>query len=79
MKLSDIPKNEKIPLVKYLLEKIDELSAENRKLQNELLKLKKETIKPKIRPSVLNSGDVDKNKKRESTKGVSKKKEDRDS
>jgi len=74
MKLSDILENEKTPLVKYLLEKINELSSENRILQDELLRLKKETIKPKIRPSRLNSGNVDKNKKRKSTKGVSKKK-----
>jgi hypothetical protein len=76
MKLSDIPENEKTPLVKYLLEVIRELKEENKKLQDELLKLKKETIRPKIKPSKLNNSDEDgdKKSKRKSTKGVSKKK-----
>jgi len=74
MKLSDIPENEKTPLVKYLLELIQELKEENKKLRDELLKLKKETIRPKIKPSKLNNGDGDKKSKRKSTKGVSKKK-----
>jgi len=72
MKLSDIPENEKTSLVKYLLEKIQELSEENKKLRDELLKLKKETVRPKIEPSKLNNSH--KELKRKTTKGVSKKK-----
>ena len=73
MKLSDIPENEKTPLVKYLLELIQELKEENKKLRDELLKLKKETIRPKIKPSKLNECNLNpyiKNNKQYLTKKV---------
>ena len=74
MKL-DIPENEKTPLVIYLLEIINELEQKVDNLENELLKLKKETTKPEIKPSKLNNKNSDGSKpKRKSTKGVPKRK-----
>ena len=47
----NIPENKKTPLVKQLLEIINELFQENIFLKEEILELKKETI----RPSKLNA------------------------
>ena len=67
----NIPENEKTPLVTSLLETINEQAKKIEALEQEILKLKKETIKPNIKPSKLNrdnKGDNRKPKKR-STKG----------
>jgi hypothetical protein len=72
----NIPENEKTPLVIDLLEIISEQAKKIEALEQEILKLKKETIKPTIKPSKLNldnKGD-DKKPKKRSTKGVPKKK-----
>jgi len=73
----NIPENENTPLVKRLVELINEQSKKIIYLEQELLKLKNETIRPKIKPSKLNDSDNkddDKPKKRKSTKGVKKNK-----
>ena len=73
----NIPENENTPLVKQLVELINELSKKIIYLEQELLKLKNETIRPKIKPSKLNDSDNedgDKPKKRKSTKGIKKNK-----
>lgn len=69
----NIPENEKTPLVITLLEIIHEQRQEIEALKTELLKFKKETVKPDIKPSKLNSVDEIK-PKRSSTKGIKKKK-----
>ncbi len=73
----NIPESEKTPLVIALIEIINEQAKKIEALEQEILKLKKETTKPKIKKSKLNddSNDADENKsKRESTKGKSKRK-----
>ena len=75
MKLN-IPENEKTPLVISLLEIINEQRKEIEALKEEILKSKKETIKPKMKASKLNDDnkDDDNKSKRESTKGKPKRK-----
>lgn len=70
----NIPENENTPLVQQLVELINEQHQKIIDLEQELLKLKKETTRPKIKPSKLNNSDSsDSNKsKRKSTKGVKK-------
>ena len=69
----NIPENEKTPLVKALLEIIHQQQKEIESLKDEILKLKNETRKPKIKPSKLNANSKDEKKsKRESTKGTPK-------
>ena len=71
----NIPENEKTPLVKALLEIIDQQQKEIESLKDEILKLKNETRKPKIKPSKLNDDSKDEKKpKRKSTKGTPKRK-----
>jgi len=66
----NIPESEKTPLVIALLEIINEQRKEIETLKEEILKLKNETIKPKIKKSKLNDDSKDdKKSKRESTKG----------
>ena len=72
----NFPENENTPLVKRLVELIHEQSKKIIYLEQELLKLKNETTRPKIKPSKLNDSDnedVDK-PKRKSTKGIKKNK-----
>jgi hypothetical protein len=66
----NIPESEKTPLVIALLEIINEQRKEIETLKEEILKFKKETIKPKIKKNKLN----DDKSKRESTKGKPKRK-----
>jgi len=68
----NIPENENTPLVKQLLEIINEQSQKIIYLEQELLKLKKETTRPNIKPSKLNNPDNKENDKseRKSRKGV---------
>ncbi len=74
----NIPENENTPLVKQLVELINEQSQKIISLEQELLKLKKETTRPNIKPSKLNNSDNEdskdgnKPKKRKSTKGIKK-------
>jgi hypothetical protein len=71
----NIPESEKTPLVIALLEIINEQRKEIETLKEEILKFKKETIKPKIKKSKLNDDNKDDDKsKRESTKGKPKRK-----
>lgn len=75
----NIPENEKTPLVKQLLELINEQSKKIIYLEQELLKLKNETTRPKIKPSKLNDSNNEDTKdgdksKRKSTKGIKKRK-----
>lgn len=71
----NIPENEKTPLVKALLEIINEQQKKIEALEQEFLKLKKETTKPIIKPSKLNNENQDEKKpKRKSTKDVPKRK-----
>ena len=53
----NIPENENTPLVKRLVELINEQSQKIIYLEQELLKLKNETTRPKIEPSKLNNPD----------------------
>lgn len=64
--MPDIPEAEQSPLIKQLLEiikqqaaAIQELKEENRKLRDEIARLKKQKTKPKIRPSKLEEDDQD--------------------
>lgn len=73
----NIPENENTPLVKQLVEIINEQSQKIIYLEQELLKLKNETTRPKIKPSKLNSSnnkDDDDKSKRKSRKGIKKNK-----
>ncbi len=71
----DIPENKKTPLVIALLEVINEQAKKIEALEQEILKLKKETTKPKIKPSKLNDENKDDKKpKRKSTKDTLKRK-----
>ena len=80
----NIPENEKTPLVKQLLEIINELSQENIFLKKEILELKKETIRPKIKPSKLNAPEREdteedgRKAKQKSRKGIKKNKKNID-
>ena len=80
----NIPENEKTPLVKQLLEIINELFQENIFLKEEILELKKETIRPKIKPSKLNAPEREdteedgRKAKRKSRKGIEKNKKNID-
>ena len=55
----NIPESEKTPLVIALLEIINEQCKEIETLKEEILKFKKETIKPKIKKSKLNDDNKD--------------------
>jgi hypothetical protein len=72
----NIPENENTPLVKRLVELINEQSQKIIYLEQELLKLKNETTRPKIEPSKLNNPDnIDNDKsERKSRKGIKKNK-----
>lgn len=73
----NIPESEKTPLVIALLEIINEQRKEIEALKEEILKLKKETIKPKMKRSKLNDDNKDTDKsKRESSKGKAKRKKE---
>lgn len=77
MHLNNIPENEKTPLVRALIEMINEYKQEIDCLKDELLKLKNETTKPKVKQnrSTLNDENIDGDKaKRKSTKGIPKSK-----
>jgi len=72
----NIPENEKTPLVIALLEIINEQAKKIEALEQEILKLKNETTKPKIKPSKLNDDNNkdEKKPKRKSTKDTPKRK-----
>jgi len=73
----NIPENENTPFVRQLVELINEQSQKIIYLEQELLKLKNETTRPKIKPSKLNDADNNKDgdkSNRKSRKGIKKRK-----
>ena len=70
-KLSDIPENEKTPLVCFLLEMIQQLTEEVRQLKNEVARLKGNPARPSLKPST--TIDIDKLERQKSVGGSKKK------
>ena len=56
LKLPEIPSSEQTPLVQRLLQIILEQQKRIEGLEEEVLRLKRETVKPKIKPSRLEQG-----------------------
>jgi hypothetical protein len=56
LKLPEIPSSEQTPLVQRLLQIIVEQQKRIEELEEEVLRLKRETVKPKIKPSRLEQG-----------------------
>jgi hypothetical protein len=56
LKLPEIPSSEQTPLVQCLLQIIVEQQKRIEELEEEVLRLKRETVKPKIKPSQLEQG-----------------------
>jgi hypothetical protein len=56
LKLPEIPGSEQTPLVQRLLQIIVEQQKRIEELEEEVLRLKRETVKPKVKPSRLEQG-----------------------
>ena len=56
LKLPEIPSTEQTALVQRLLQLILEQQKRIEELEEEVLRLKRETVKPKIKPSRLEQG-----------------------
>ena len=65
----EVPAEEMTPLVERLLRVIDELRLENRRLRDEIARLKGLSPRPKIRPSTLNAPHPDPSHKRKKRRG----------
>jgi len=65
----EVPAEEMTPLVERLLRVIDELRLENRRLRDEIARLKGLSPRPRIRPSTLNAPHPDPSHKRKKRRG----------